>query len=63
MTKSISKFQPSAAGFWSKLKQFFEALEGLDETYPERLERRVSELESQMARLATAGTAAGAPRR
>jgi hypothetical protein len=63
MTKSISNSQPSAAGFWSKVKQFFEALEGLDETYSERLERRVSELENRMARLATAGNAVRAPRR
>lgn len=52
MTKTITRPQPGVPGFWSKIQHFFEALEGLDESYPERLERRVSQLEGQVARLA-----------
>ncbi len=62
MTKTITRPQPGVPGLWSRIQRFFEALEGLDETYQERLERRVSQLEGQVARLAADKTARAASR-
>jgi hypothetical protein len=63
MTKTIAGSQQRGSGFWSKVKLFLEGLEGLDESYQERLERRVTYLEKQVARLVVPEKASQAAKR
>ncbi|WP_157572546.1 hypothetical protein [Nevskia soli] len=53
----MSKTQRNGPGFWTNVQRFFEALEGLEESYPERLECRVNQLEAHLARLLVADKA------
>jgi hypothetical protein len=54
MTQTNAKGQSSHLGFWSRLLY---ALESASESYAERLERRVSQLERQVQQLMAADQA------